>query len=150
MEKTKITLIAAFAAVNAWLGNLAIPVYILVLLNIADYITGYVAAPYRGQERKSSVGLRGIAKKVSMWLLVGLGAAVDWLLAYSVGTIGITLPFSFAVASLVAIWLIANEIISILENVGDIGVAAPPFLMALVKWVKAGAEKAAKQEDDNA
>jgi toxin secretion/phage lysis holin len=147
MEKTKITLVAACAAVNAWLGNLAIPVYVLVLLNVADYITGYVAAPCRGQARQSSVGLRGIAKKVSMWLLVALGAAVDWLLAYSAGTIGLALPFHFAVASLVAVWLIANEIISILENVADIGVEVPPFLTALVKWVKAGAEKAGEQED---
>lgn len=146
MEKTKLTFVAVAVAINAWLGNLAIPVYLLVLLNIADYATGYVAAPYRGQERKSSIGLRGIAKKCCMWLLVGLGASVDWLLAYSVGAIGITLPFSFAVASLVAIWLIANEIISILENIGDIGVNVPPFLVVLVKWVKAGAEKAGEQE----
>ena len=36
-------------------------------------------------------------------------------------------------ASLVAIWLIANEIISILENIGDIGVNVPPFLVVFGK-----------------
>ena len=63
-----------------------------------------------------------------MWILIGIGGAmVDWLLLYAAGTIGIALPVSFLVACLVAVWLIANEIISILENMVDIGVSIPPF-----------------------
>ena len=71
-----------------------------------------------------------------------MGAALDWLLAYSAGAVGIALPFKCLVASLVAIWLIANEIISILENIADIGVELPPFLMAMAKWVKTSAAEA--------
>jgi toxin secretion/phage lysis holin len=145
MEKTKISLVAAVAGANAFLGNLAIPVYLLVALNITDYVTGIVAARYRGEAVSSDIGFRGIAKKISMWLLVGLGSAMDWLLAYTVDTVGISLPFTCLAASLVAVWLIANEIISILENIADIGVELPPFMMSMAKWVKAGAAEAGEK-----
>jgi phage-related holin len=44
------------------------------------------------------------------------------------------------VASLVAVWLICNEIISILENISDIGVAMPPFLLKLAGNLKSQVE----------
>ena len=146
MEKSYLTEIkaavtAVMGALTAWLGVLAWPVYILVLLNIIDYATGLTAAPYRGEERSSDKGFRGIAKKICMWLLVALGAILDWLLYYAAGTVGLALPFNFLVGCLVAIWLICNEIVSILENISDIGVELPPFLMTLVQWVKQAAEE---------
>ena len=72
-----------------------------------------------------------------MYLLI----LVDQLLSYSAGVIGITLPFTFLVACVVAIWLICNEIISILENINDIGVTLPPFLDPIVKNLKSQVEQ---------
>ena len=147
LQNIKIIVTGIFAALTARLGALAAPVYILICLNMADYATGFVAAPYRGEPRSSQVGFRGIAKKVCMWLLVALGGVLDWLMAYAMETIGIQLTFHFMVAALVAVWLICNEIISILENIGDIGVELPPVLMRLVRWVKVAAEDKAKVPD---
>ncbi|MEG0944405.1 MAG: phage holin family protein [Angelakisella sp.] len=144
LTEIKVTITALFAALTAWLGILAIPVYILVGLNIADYWTGITAAPYRGEKRTSDKGFRGIAKKVCMWLLVGLGAAMDMLLAYAVSTIGIAMPFNFLLGAAVAIWLICNEVISIIENIVDIGVEVPGFLLTLAKWVKKSTEDKAE------
>ena len=84
------------------------------------------------KEKKAS----GIWKKVCMWLLVAVGAIIDELILYASGTIGITLPGSFLVACVVACWIICNEILSILENLKDIGIAMPPFLEPLVKNIK--------------
>ena len=84
-----------------------------------------------------------------MWLLVALGGVLDWLVTYAMETVGIQLPFHFLVAALVAIWLICNEIVSILENIGDIGVELPPFLMRLVRWLKMAAEDNAAVPDWN-
>jgi toxin secretion/phage lysis holin len=142
MEKVKAGFVFMFTAINAWLGVLAIPVYILVALNIGDYITGMIAAPKRGEARKSEIAFEGIVKKVCKWVIVAIGAAMDWLLGYAAGAVGISLPVHSVVASLTAIWLIADEIVSILENMADIGVALPPFLMVMAKWVKAGAAEA--------
>ena len=141
MDMVKRFLSAIGTALSSWLGLLATPVYILLLLNIIDYATGLAAAPHRGQERSSYKGVQGIVKKICILLLVGIAAIIDWLLMYAAGTLGITLPFTFIIASLAAVWLICNEIISILENIGDIGAPLPPFLMKLVQWVKQSAEK---------
>jgi toxin secretion/phage lysis holin len=145
MDKLKATFIAVFTALSAWLGVLAIPVLLLVAVNIIDYGTGLAAAKYRGQKISSYVGFRGIAKKICMWLLVALGAFVDILITYGTEQAGITLSFGYAVASLVAVWLICNEIISILENIKDIGVALPPFLLKIVDNLKSQVESKAEQ-----
>ena len=47
-------------------------------------------------------------------------------------------------ATIVAVWLVVNEIISILENLIDIGVKMPPFLMPIVKYIKKQVEDKAK------
>ena len=144
LGKIKAAAAGALGLLTAWLGTLAAPVYVLVGLNIADYATGIAAAPWRGERRSSAVGLRGIAKKVCMWLLVALGGVMDWLLASGLETVGLEPPFFFPVAALVAAWLICNELVSILENIGDIGVELPPFLGKLVEWVRRAAEESAR------
>ena len=136
MNKIKALITAFFSALAGWLGILAIPVLVLVLCNIIDYITGLVAAKYRNENVNSYKGFRGIAKKVCMWLLIVIGAMADWLIIYAGQTIGITIPVSFLIACVVAVWLIVNEFISILENIKDIGAPIPPFLMPLVKNIK--------------
>jgi toxin secretion/phage lysis holin len=144
MNKVKTGFTALFSALAGWLGILAIPMLVLVICNVIDYATGLIASKYRGQAIDSYKGFRGIAKKVCMWLLVAIGAMIDWLIIYAGNTIGITMPVNFLIACIVAIWLIANEIISILENVVDIGTKIPPFLMPLVKNIKRQVEDKAK------
>jgi toxin secretion/phage lysis holin len=123
---------------------------ILVCCNIIDYGTGLCAAKYRSEKVNSYKSIRGITKKVCMWLLVGVGAMIDWLLDFAAEQAGISVKLQFVVASVVAVWLIANEIISILENMTDIGVDLPPFLMKIACNIKSQAEKKADtMEDDN-
>ena len=141
MEKIKVIVTTVWSIILSALGILAIPVLLLVTCNIIDYATGLVASKFRNQEIDSYKGIKGITKKICMWLLVGVGVMVDQLLSYSAGVIGITLPFTFLVACVVAIWLICNEIISILENINDIGVALPPFLQPIVKNLKSQVEQ---------
>jgi len=147
MNKIKTAFTAFFSALAGWLGILAIPVLVLVVCNIIDYVTGLVASPFRGQKIDSYKSFRGIAKKICMWLLVGVGSMIDWLIIYAGNSIGISIPVNFLIACIVAVWLIANEIISILENMVDIGVTIPPFLLPLVKNIKKQVEdKAAIKE----
>ena len=123
------------------LGVLYIPVLLMVACNVIDYVTGIWAAGYRQDGGVSSYrSMRGIIKKVTMWLLVFVGAIIDQLLAYASQTIGYQLPFTFLVACVVAIWIICNELISILENIKDMGVNLPPFLMPLLKNIKSQVE----------
>ena len=52
-----------------------------------------------------------------------------------------------AVGLLVIVWLIINELISILENSGKIGVPMPDFLMKLLDRLKQTTEKKAEVEE---
>lgn len=146
MEKIKAVFIAAFSVIFGWLGILAVPVLILAGLNFTDYITGILASKRRNELVTSDKGLWGIVKKVGMWILVGLGWAMDVLINYAGQYVGLSIKLPFVVATIVAVWLICNEIISILENLLDIGVAMPPFLMPLAKMIKGQVEDKTKMD----
>ena len=139
---------AIFAFVSSLLGVLAVPVILMVICNIIDYGTGLAASPYRKQDINSYKSIHGIIKKVCMWLLVVVGAIIDELIIYAAATIGYVMPFTFLVACIVAIWIVCNEIISILENLKDIGVKIPGFLEPLVKNIKSQVEDKVNLEDD--
>lgn len=75
-----------------------------------------------------------------MWLLIAVGAMLDILLEYAAKNVGISLGGEYIAGSLAAVWLIANEVISILENIRDIGTPLPPFLMTIAGNIKGKAE----------
>ena len=146
MDKVKAAFVAAFSMIFGWLGILAVPVLILAGLNFTDYITGILASKRRNELGTSDKGLWGIVKKIGMWILVGLGWAMDVLINYASQYVGLSIKLPFVVATIVAVWLICNEIISILENLLDIGVAMPPFLMPLAKMIKGQVEDKTKMD----
>lgn len=139
---------AVFAFVSSLLGVLEVPVILMVACNIIDYATGLMASPYRSQDINSYKSIRGIMKKVCMWLLVIVGAVIDQLIAYAGNVVVHIFPFTFLVACIVAIWIICNEIISILENIKDMGVIIPGFLEPLVKNIKSQVEDKIEIDED--
>ena len=141
LNKIKIIFITVFTVINGWLGALAMPFYILVGMNIVDYITGVYAAKCRGERVSSDVGFRGIAKKICMWLLVAVGAAVDYIIIAMTAALGVEVGFKCIIAFAVIFWLLANEIISLLENISDIGAPLPPFLLKLAQIIKEKSEE---------
>ena len=142
LKTAKAICVAAFGLLSSWLGVLAVPVYVLVGCNVMDYATGLAAAHRRGQKVSSYKGINGIAKKVCMWLLIAVGAVVDWLLLYGGDQLGVEMHLPMLVSSLTAVWLIVNEVISILENIGDTGVPLPGFLTKIVQGLKSKIESA--------
>lgn len=146
MDKTQAWTTIALSAIMDFLGILAIPVLLMVGCNLIDYITGLIASKFRNEQVSSYKGMRGIIKKVCMWLLVIVGAVMDELIKYAVSTVGINIQLPFIVATLVSMWIVINEVISILENMIDIGVDLPPFLMPLVRRIKKEVEDVGESE----
>ena len=144
------TVVLIFTTLTAWLGHLAMPMYVLVACNVVDYLTGLMAAPHRGEHPNSYKGFNGIAKKICMWILVGVGAMIDVLITYAAEQVSPGFMEPFIVAIVVAIWLAFNEMISILENIRDIGVVLPPFLLKLVKMLKKKTEDVVDKEIEDA
>lgn len=86
----------------------------LVTLACLDYLTGWAAA-WVGKRLSSDVGRRGIAKKVGMFVIVAVCNIVD-----QIGGLG------DPILRTVAIWFyIGNEALSIVENLGEVGVPIP-------------------------
>lgn len=148
--QTTITIVSSI--IFNTLGILAVPVFILVGCNVLDYITGLIAAKYREETVNSYKGMKGIAKKVCQWMLIVVGAMIDYLIQYAAEYMGIGLSIPFIVATVVTVWLITNEMISILENMVDIGTPIPTFLMPLIKYIKKQTDSKVNdvisQEDD--
>ena len=142
-NQIKAIIITIGSALSSMLGVLYIPVLLMVACNIIDYATGLMATPNRNCGISSYRSMKGIFKKVAMWLLVAVGVIIDQLLKYTTETIGISLPFTFLCACIVAVWITCNELVSILENMTDIGVNIPTFLLPLVRHIRSQVEDAA-------
>lgn len=137
---------AALAALISYLGVIAIPVTVLMAAMIIDYVTG-MAAAWHTKKLSSKKGLSGIIKKISYLALVCVGMGVDWLIYSGIKSVGVDMGYTFFFGVLVAVWLIINELISILENLESIGVPMPTFLIKIVKRLKITAETVGESED---
>lgn len=138
---------AALAALTYYFSILAVPIIVLMVVMVIDYITGMISA-WHNSELSSKKGLFGIVKKLCYLALVCVGMGVDWLIYSGMVQIGITMNYTIFFGILVAIWLIINELISILENLNRIGVPLPKFITAVVKKLKNTVETEAKETED--
>ena len=92
-------------------------VKVLITFSIIDFITGLMAA-YTKHELNSSVGFTGIARKTSMFCLVGVAHIIDLYMLGDTAMLKTSVTLFYAV----------NEGISIFENVDALGIPIPQFL----------------------
>lgn len=147
MSEKAVILIASFGFGMLTNHLVIVPAFLLVLCNLIDYITALISVKMQGKKWDSNTGIKGIFKKVLMWLLVCVGIIFDALLQYACEIVDVKPPFTFLVASITAIWLICNELISILENIKTCNVKLPPFLEPLIKTTQEQVEEKAKVKE---
>ena len=138
---------AAFAGLLYYLGIVSIPIIMLICAMIIDYITGMLAASYNS-ELSSKKGIKGIVKKVGYLALVLASMIIDWLISQGLQQINVDLHYSVFFAILVTVWLIINELISVLENLSRMGVPIPNFLKKLIDRLKNTVDES-EREDKN-
>jgi len=97
----------------------------LVALMVLDYITG-VSAAFSENRLNSKIGLRGIIRKVTMLLVVVMAGFLDLGL-------GLQDPL---LRTVVIMFFIANEGLSMLENAASIGVPIPRRLVEALEALK--------------
>ncbi len=111
--------------VTSLLGGWDKALEIMLIVVVMDYITGFGAA-IKTKTLKSSTGFEGIMKKGSMFLIVILAAQLD----------RITGNGADVFRSCTAFFFIANDALSIIENVGEMGVSLPSFLKNALSKLK--------------
>lgn len=115
-----------------------------LLLNVADWITGWMKSRMAGKEN-SVKGFQGVLKKLGYWLMimVAFGAAAIFV---EIGkAIGIDLGVTTLLGWFVLASLIINEIRSILENFVEAGFNVPAIL---VNGLKVADKIVNSQEED--
>lgn len=116
-------------AITAALGGWDMALQILVFFVVLDYLTGLVAAWYE-KKLDSNVGFRGIAKKILLFVPIAVAYALDQMLGQEI------------LRSLAIFFYLANEGLSMLENLGRAGVPIPePLRVALEQLKKKGEGK---------
>ena len=130
---------AALGALCAYGVQMFVPLVVLVAAMMLDYATG-LAKAYSAGELSSRVGIGGILKKVGYLVIVAVACVLDWLVRYGADQMGLDWKLDFLIASIVVIWLVINELISILENVAALGAPVPGFLQSLIKRLKVSVE----------
>ncbi len=137
---------AAVSALSALSGGIGLPLVLLCLFILLDYASGIAAAWING-ELSSRKSIAGIIKKVSYLAVIAVGVGCDYVIRSGFAAAGGSLPLDGAVANVIIIWLLVNEMISILENLAKTGVPIPRFLLAAVKRLKISAERTAENSD---
>lgn len=99
------------------LGGVDDFVLCLVAFVVIDYISGVVLAIYQ-HKLSSKIGYKGIARKVLIFILVGLTSLLDAKI----------LREGAAMRTAVIFFYIANEGLSILENCAALGLPVPEQL----------------------
>ena len=136
---------AALGALAAYFHVLLIPLCVLTAVMLMDYISG-MAAAWSTKTLNSRAGVAGIVRKVGYLALVAVGMAVDYLITSALLQVGVDLQINDCFGMIVTIWLIINELISILENLGRIGIPLPDFLVRIVNRLKNNVENQTKEE----
>lgn len=106
------------AGIGAWLGSFLGGfdglLYAALVFTIADYITGVLAA-INEKRLSSSVGFRGISRKILIFTLIGLAHLLD---VYVLGNPGV-------LRTATVFFYLSNEGISLLENAARLGLPIP-------------------------
>lgn len=113
-------------------GGLDIALQCLLVAIVLDYITGLIKS-FKSAKLNSKVGIKGLLKKVGILCLVALSVVIDKL----TGNTGY-------VRTMIIYYLVANEGLSILENLGEIGIIVPEFLKNRLEQLKEENKKEGK------
>lgn len=125
MENWLSAVISVSVTTFVWLlGGIDVSLQCLIVAIILDYISGIIKA-YNTKTLSSSIGLRGILKKVGILVIVMLAVIIDRVTVNSGG-----------IRTLVIYYFVANEGLSILENLAVAGLPIPKALKNALKVIK--------------
>lgn len=115
-----------FAAIGGWLGwflgGFDGLLYALIVFVVVDYITGVMCAVV-DKNLSSSVGFKGICRKVLIFVMVGVAHILD---ANVIGD-------GSVLRTAVIFFYISNEGVSLLENASHLGLPIPEKMKEILE-----------------
>ncbi|MGM7681784.1 phage holin family protein [Cytobacillus sp. Hm23] len=107
-----------------WGGFDGLMVFLLSVV-IIDFVSGLIAGGVEGK-LSSAIGFKGIAKKLAIFIRVAVAHLID-------NAIG---DGSYLIRNASIFFYAANEVLSIIENAGRIGVPVPAVISQAVDVLK--------------
>ena len=130
-------IVAAIGTGLTWLfGSWDTALVVLIAFMVLDYITGLLRA-WINKEVSSDVGLKGIARKTVIFIVLIVAVLLDRLL--NTGT--------WVFRTLICYFYIANEGISLLENCAGLGLQIPDKLKDALVQLKDGEKKELREQE---
>jgi len=126
----KVIIMTLGTCITWLLGTWDTALVVLILFMVLDYGTGLLRA-WINKEVSSDVGLRGIARKAVIFVVLIVAVMLDRLL--NTGT--------WVFRTLVCYFYIANEGISLLENCAGLGLPIPEKIKDALAQLKDGEKK---------
>ena len=118
---------AVVAVLSYILGEHWILFVAFLLLNVADWLTGWMKSRINKKEN-SVAGWKGVLKKLGYWLMVAVAFGSSAVFIEIGQTIGIDLGVTTLLGWFVLASLLINEIRSIIENFVEAGFNVPKIL----------------------
>lgn len=134
----KLALGEAGAIIGFFIGGADGLIKALIVFAIVDYITGVAAAAIE-HKLNSEIGFKGITKKLLLFCIVGVAHILD---LYVLGTGAVC-------RSAVVLFYIANEGLSIIENVARCGLPIPDKLKIILEQLKENSNDGSGKDVNN-
>lgn len=129
MEKIKFLLIGIGGALSAYFKAYVPLIIIVSIAVIFDIITGVIAAVYTGEGLNSKKARQGALKKATMFLALGFGIFLDYLIPMATAQIGFEVTAKLLFSSIIAFYIVFTECVSVCENLFKCNPNALP------KWI---------------
>lgn len=125
MENIISSIVSVTVTTFVWLiGGVDVAFLCLIVAIALDYVSGIIKA-FNTKTLSSSIGFRGILKKIGVLVLVMLSVVVDRITVNN-----------GAIRTLVVYYFVANEGLSVLENLAQAGIPVPKKLKEALKVIK--------------
>ena len=119
----------------SFLGGFDSLMITLLILIVVDYITGVIGAVYE-KKLSSSVGYKGIIKKVIMLVVVGVAVALQRIL-----------PQGLPLREMTILFFIANEGLSVFENAARV-IPVPDKLKSVLLQLREKSDNIDKKDKE--
>lgn len=106
------------------IGGFDVAMQSLLIVMVVDYLTGFTSAIYN-KNLSSKIGFKGILKKFSYLCVVALSVVIDNL----TGQNGL-------IRTLVIYFFVANDGLSIIENMAEMNIKLPQKLIDCLEQIK--------------
>lgn len=131
MEKFVKSGISVLLGLGASFVGAYAPIFMCVCCAIVfDVVSGLIKSKVIGKPISSAQGTLGFWKKMALFLALFFGIFLDVFIPIMLGIVDLNLPFKLPIGTIIGVYIVINESISIIEN---INAAAPN---TLPKWIK--------------